>query len=56
MALCSSAMVSASSIAWASSSVFHGLTMIDPLRDWAAPANSERIITPWRCCCVQMYS
>ena len=56
MALCSSDIVIASSIAWANSSVFQGLTMILPFNDCAAPANSLRIMTPWRCCWVQMYS
>jgi len=43
-------------MALASSSVFHGLTTMLPLRLWAAPVNSERIITPCRFCCVAMYS
>jgi hypothetical protein len=33
-------------IALASCSVFHGLTRIAPLNDWALPANSLNINTP----------
>ena len=53
---CSSPMVTASCIAPASSSVFHGLTIKLPLRLCAAPVNSERIITPCRFFWLAIYS
>lgn len=43
-------------IAFAVSAVFQGLTMRDPLSECAAPANSERMRTPWRFSWQAMYS
>lgn len=53
---CASLMETASLYAAESSSVFHGLMMILPLRLWAAPANSDKMRTPLRFCWVAMYS
>lgn len=52
----SASIVTASKIASATSCESQGLTTILPFRLCAAPANSERIMTPCRCCWHAMYS
>lgn len=54
--LLTSGKVKASLMASDISSMFHGLTMMAPFKDWAAPANSLRIREPFVSSWQAMYS